>query len=57
VVAAKSVDALMIALDRLTGSTDESRTMGIAARMTVTEGYGWQDYADRALTAYRALLS
>jgi hypothetical protein len=31
--------------------------MGAAARAAVAAGYGWQDYADRAVAAYRDLLS
>lgn len=57
VVPAKSVDDMAAALDRLIRSSDERRSMGAQARAVVAQGYGWQDYADRALSAYKALLA
>lgn len=57
VVADKSPDALAAAFVRLIDAPDERAAMGIAARQAVVTGYGWQDYADRAVAAYRAVLS
>lgn len=57
VVADKSSDALAEAIIRLIEAPDERAAMGMAARQAVVTGYGWQDYADRALAAYRTLLS
>ena len=57
VVADKSPDALAAAFDRLIASAADRHAMGAAARAAVTAGYGWQDYADRAVAAYRDLLS
>jgi len=57
VVDEKSPDALADALRRLIESPEERAAMGAAARQAVVTGYGWQDYADRAVAAYRTLLS
>ena len=57
VVAPKSADALIAALDRLIAAPDERRAMGTAARAVVTGGFGWQNYADRALAAYKKLIA
>ena len=57
VVADKSPDALADALVRLIEAPDARAAMGVAARQAVVAGYGWQDYADRAVAAYRTLLS
>jgi glycosyltransferase involved in cell wall biosynthesis len=57
VVAERSPEALSAALDRLMASAEERRAMGVAARAAVAGGHDWQDYADRAVAAYRTLLS
>ena len=57
VVADKSPDALADALARLIAAPEERAAMGATARQAVVSGYGWQDYADRALAAYRTLLN
>jgi len=41
----------------LAASAEERHAMGRAARAAVADGHDWQDYADRAVSAYRALLS
>lgn len=57
VAADKSPEALAAAFERLAASTEARRAMGSAARIAVTDGYDWQSYADRAIDAYRILLS
>lgn len=57
VVPAKSVDDMAAALERLIRSPEERRSMGTKARAVVAQGYGWQDYADRALAAYGTILA
>lgn len=57
VVPTKSVDDMAMALDRLIRSPEERKSMGEKARAVVAQGYGWQDYADRALAAYGTLLA
>ena len=49
-------EAIGDALDRLVNNPDLARDMGQAGRRAVQAGYGWQDYADRAIAAYRNLL-
>ena len=57
VVPAKSIEGMAAALDRLIRSPEERLAMGANARNVVAHGYGWQDYADRALAAYQTLLA
>jgi glycosyltransferase involved in cell wall biosynthesis len=57
VVPANDHVGLAAALDRLIGSADVRRAMGEGARRAVAAGYGWDDYVERALAAYRALLA
>jgi len=57
VVPSRSVEGIAHALDRLIGSAELRRAMGDAARRGVAEKHGWQDYADRAIAAYRAVLA
>ena len=56
VVADKASDALAAAFDRLIASAEERHAMGAAARTAAVSGHDWQDYADRAVAAYRELL-
>jgi glycosyltransferase involved in cell wall biosynthesis len=56
-VAPRAPEALADALARLIAQPDARIAMGAAARAAVTKSHGWQDYADRARTAYEALLS
>jgi len=56
VVPPGDADAIADALDRLTGDAELAREMGLAGRRAVEAGYRWQDYADRAIGAYRNLL-
>ncbi len=49
--------ALAQAIDRLVRSQELRREMGAAARASVRNAHGWQDYADRAIAAYRSLLA
>lgn len=55
VVRPRSSDEIAAALARLIAARDERLAMGAAARQSVVQGYGWQDYADRALAAYETL--
>ena len=57
VVVPKSTEALVAALERLVAAPEERRVLGAAARAVVTGGFGWQDYADRALAAYKKLIA
>lgn len=56
-VPVRDVDALAMALERLIGSAEVRRHMGQSARRTAAGGFGWDDYAKRALAAYQALLA
>lgn len=49
--------ALAAALDALVGDPKKRRVMGAAARQRVLTGYRWDDYVDRAVTAYERLLA
>ena len=56
-VPTRNVDGLAHALERLIGSAEVRGAMGEAARRAVAAGHGWQDYADRAIVAYRDVLA
>ncbi len=50
-------NALAEALEKLIGDPEKRRAMGRAAREAVTAGYGWDDYVERAVAAYKKLLA
>jgi len=56
VVPPGDAEAISEALGRLIKDPDLAREMGRAGRRAVQAGYGWQDYANRAIAAYRNLL-
>jgi len=56
VVPPGDAEAIGDAFDRLINDPDLAREMGQAGRRAVQAGYGWQDYANRAIAAYRNLL-
>lgn len=56
VVPPGDAEAIRDALGRLINDPDLAREMGQAGRRAVQAGYGWHDYANRAIAAYRNLL-
>jgi glycosyltransferase involved in cell wall biosynthesis len=56
-VPVRNVDGLAHALERLIGSAEVRRHLGENARRVVATGHGWDEYAARALAAYRGLLA
>lgn len=50
------VPALRDALRALIDDSQRRAQMGAAARARLKQGFSWDDYAERALTAYRAVL-
>ncbi|MDP6645133.1 MAG: glycosyltransferase family 4 protein [Rhodospirillales bacterium] len=57
IVPPRDSDTLAEALDRLISEPDLCREMGRAGRSAVESGFGWPDYADRAIGAYRRIIS
>ncbi len=57
IVPSKDVTALNQALRHLIDNKDVRQNMGSAARARVEQGYGWDDYIDRAIAAYQRLLA
>jgi len=55
IVLSKDSANLAEALGQLVNDADQRRQLGIAARRRVEQGFSWDDYIDRAITAYHAL--
>jgi glycosyltransferase involved in cell wall biosynthesis len=52
----RDVDALTEALTELIGQTEKRYRMGVKARGRVEQGYSWQDYGERAVSAIKTVL-
>jgi len=55
IVPSKDSADLAEALGQLVNDADQRRQLGIAARQRVEQSFSWDDYIDRAITAYQAL--
>jgi glycosyltransferase involved in cell wall biosynthesis len=57
IVASKDVAALHNALKHMVEDSDDRRQMGLRARARVEQSYSWEAYIDRAIAAYRGLIT
>jgi glycosyltransferase involved in cell wall biosynthesis len=55
IVPSNDAAALTEVLGQLVNNADLRRQMSIAARQRVEQGFSWDDYIERAITAYHAL--
>jgi len=55
IVPSKDSVSLTEALGQLANNAEQRRHMSIAARRRVEQGFGWDDYIDRAIASYHAL--